>query len=635
MLKTHRTLIGLILALAAHPAAEAACPPAKPSPQRGTPPIDLDVVISDPARGIVEVRERLPVRGAREVTLHFPAWMPGNPAVRGPLQNLAALTATAEGRPVRWRRDANDVWAFRFELPPGARHLDLSFKHLSPLTASQGRVMFSPDMGNLQWNAVLLYPKGSIRKTRVEASLKLPAGWRFASALPVAAREDDRIQFANTDLETLIDSPVYAGRYATSLILDPKSGGVRLNVFADSSDLLPKTEAQVDAHRRLVAEADALFGHRPFCSYDFLLSLSSHLGTIGFEHAASSENGTDAGYFAQWDRLASTRMLLSHEYVHAWNGKFRAPAGLWQDGYNSARRNDLLWVYEGLTHYLGYVLAARSGLLDAGSAHDALAVLAAELAHRPGRHWRSLEDTTNSAAMSSRRPLPWPDYMRNLDYYEEGVLLWLEVDTLIRAETDGRRSLDDFVRAFYARNTPYTFDEVVRGLQAVAPYDWRGFLEARTQGLTAMAPLDGLRRGGYRLDYAATPSAYVRDLETRQGLLDLRYPIGLRVTGRGAIESVLWDSPAFQAGFAPGMTITGVDSRPFSADILRHAARRGPGEITVSVRHAGTDRSLSVHLPGPVAYPRLVPALEGDRILDEILRSRVEHAAGPPIVPPN
>lgn len=594
--------------------------------------IELHVDATDLQRKIFRARQRIPVQAAERITLLYPMWMPGNHAPRGPLENLAGLKFSVDGREVPWERDPVNMAAFHIDLPAGAQYLDTQLQYLSPTTPEQGRVVLSSAIAHVQWNTVLLYPAGhDARRIRIQASLELPEHWSHSTALALEGATEDGLRFQPVSLATLVDSPVFAGQHVRRIELDDGQHPVTLNVVADSAELLRASEAQIEAHRRLLRQTDRLFGWRPFDRYDFLLALSDRIGGIGLEHARSSENATRPGYFSEWDKLASTRFLLPHEYVHAWNGKQRRPADLWIADFNTPMRGSLLWVYEGLTHYWQTVLAARAGLVTREQAIDALAVTAAVYAHRPGREWRSLSDTTNKPILVSRRPAPWPDWQRGvLDFYEESALLWLDVDTIIREQSDGRRSLDDFARTFFPPNgepdaiSLYTIDDVIGALARVQSYEWREYLKERLEGRSDAA-LDGLRRGGYELVYTERPSTYFAELESFSGNTDLTHALGLVLSGSGGIQAVRWGSPAFEAGLTKGAQVLAVDGRAYSAKRLKAAigaAREDGTELALLVRSGDEFRTHTIEYHDGLRYPHLqrIPATRA--WLDEILAPR-------------
>jgi predicted metalloprotease with PDZ domain len=522
----------LVVGAAAQPRGES-LPPAigepRDVPYAGV--IALDVDASDVTRGIFRVRERVPVAQAGPLTLLYPQWLPGKHAPRGAINLLSGIEISAGGKSLEWRRDPVNVYAFHVDVPAGTRALDLTFQFVSPTQTNQGRIVATREMLNLQWEAVLLYPAGYYSsRIRVVPSVKLPKDWRFAAALDGAATNGDTTRFAETDLTTLVDSPLFAGKHYRLVELDRGAERpTRLNLFADRPDQLAATTEQLEPHRNLVQQARLLFGSQHFDRYDFLLALTDRMGGIGLEHHRSTEIAVDSVYFTDWSLATSERDVLPHELVHSWNGKFRRPADLWTPSFETPMRGSLLWVYEGLTQYYGVVLAARSGLWSQQDARAALAMTAATYQHRVGRQWRSVADTTNDPILSARRPAPWRSWLRNEDYYSEGLLVWLDADTLIRERTDGRRSLDDFARAFFGIGdgswapVTYTLDDVVAALNDVLESDWATFFRERIYEAGAEPPLDGLARGGYRLVFKDERSEFQREAESYGRNADLSY----------------------------------------------------------------------------------------------------------------
>lgn len=632
-------LVGMMVAPASHADSSdirqpSPMPPSLPAPSqdpfRGT--IELHVDATDLQRKVFHAHQRIPVQELNRITLLYPMWMPGNHAPRGPLESLAGLTFSVEGREVPWARDPVNMAAFHIELPAGAQYLDAHLQFLSPTTPDQGRVVLSSAIAHVQWNTVLLYPAGhDARRIQIQASLELPERWAHATALALQDTTEDGLRFHPVSLATLIDSPVFAGQHVRRIELEDGQRPVTLNVVADSAALLQATDAQIEAHRKLLRQTDRLFGWRPFDRYDFLLTLSDQIGGIGLEHARSSENATKPEYFTDWEKLTSTRFLLPHEYVHAWNGKQRRPADLWIADFNTPMRGSLLWVYEGLTHYWQTVLAARAGLVSREQALDALAVTAAVYANRPGRQWRSLSDTTNKPILVSRKPAPWPDWQRGvIDFYEEGALLWLEVDTIIREQSKGRRSLDDFARIFIPPSREpdaislYTMDDVIDALARVQSFDWREYLEERLGGRSD-AVLDGLRRGGYELVYTERPSTYFAELESLSGNTDLTHAIGLVLSGSGGIQAVRWGGAAFEAGLTKGAQVLAIDGRAYSAKRLKaaiRAAREDGTKLTLLVRSGDEFRTHTIEYRGGLRYPHLQRIAAIRAWLDEILAPR-------------
>ncbi|MDA5193896.1 M61 family metallopeptidase [Govanella unica] len=609
----------------------AAIAPAEDRAYPGT--LRLEVDATDTDRGIFRVRQTIPVDRAGAFTLLYPKWLPGHHSPSGPVDKLAGLVIKANGTRLDWTRDTVDVYAFHVTVPEGVSTLDLEYQFLSPRGSGQGRKVMTPDMLNLQWNTVALYPAGYFaRGIPVEAHVKFPAGWQFATALDRASSKGDVVSFKPVSFEKLIDSPIFAGRYFKSIDLDPQSTTkVRLNIVADRPEFLAASDQQIAYHRAMVTQAYKLFKSQPYDHYDFLFALSNELSGIGLEHHQSSENGVEATFFTEWDKSASTREILPHEFTHAWNGKFRRGADLWTPTFNEPMRDSLLWVYEGQTQYWGAVLNARSGLISKDQALQSLALIAATYDHQLGRVWRTLEDTTNDPIIANRNSMPWSNWQRREDYYNEGLLIWLDADTLIREMSNGKRSLDDFASSFFGiprdgqTVITYVFDDVVAALNKVQPYDWATFLKARVEAINPKAPLDGLKRGGYQLVYGATPSAYLVNVEAQRKYTDLRFSLGLTIAKSGAINSVMWDSAAFNAGLTVGLKIIAVNGRAYDPDQLKTAitaAKNSKAAIDLLIQDEDRYRTVKLSYFDGLRYPQLQRVDGTPARLDEILAAR-------------
>jgi predicted metalloprotease with PDZ domain len=522
-------------------------------------------------------------------------------------------------------RDRVEVWAFNFEVRAGGKQLDLSFLFTGATMSDQGRVSIASNMLNLQFEQVSLYPAGWFtRRIPVQATVTYPEGWTAASGLPAKKVGKDYV-YERTNYETLVDSPVFAGRYFKEWKLSDR---VDLNVVADSPEELNATPEQIDAHKRLVEQAVKLFGAQHYDKYEFLLALTDEMGGIGLEHHRSSENGANPEYFTKWNDGPGRRNLLAHEFTHSWNGKFRRPAGLWTPDHNTPTKNSLLWVYEGQTQFWGYVLGARSGLFTKQETLDALASIAATLDQRPAREWRGLEDTTYDPIISARRPKGWVSWQRSEDYYNEGMLVWLEVDATLRRLTDGRRGMDDFARAFFGIRdrdwgvVTYTLDDIVRTLNGIAPYDWAGLLDKRLFEHAEGAPLTGFTASGYKLVYTAEPTPFFKDAEKRSKGTDLSFSGGFSVDKDRKISSVIWDSPAYKAGLTVGTEIAAVNGKPYSAEVIKDAitaAASAKEPIQLLVRNFDADRTVALDWHGGLRYPRLEKLGTGEGALDRLL----------------
>ncbi|WP_295704911.1 peptidase M61 [uncultured Brevundimonas sp.] len=578
--------------------------------------VRLQVDATDLNRRIFDVTETIPVERAGPLVLFFPEWLPGNHGPVGPIAQLAGLEITANGQRVEWVRDTLHPFAFHIDVPQGASEITARFQHLSPTTGSQGRVTMTAEMLNIQWEKMLLYPAGRwSRNITVQPSVTLPDGWRFGTALEPETASGAVTTFRPVNLEVLVDSPMFAGVHYRQIDLDP--GGrspVRANIVADKPESLEATDEQIGILRDLITQADRLYGARHFDHYDFLIAMTDKLGGIGLEHHRSSENSVDPEFFTGWATHVGDRDLLAHEYNHSWDGKWRRPADQLVPNFNTPLQNSLLWVYEGQTQYFGQVLAARSGLTSKQQALDSLAMTAATFDTRVGRQWRALQDTANDPIISQRQPKGWLSWQRDEDYYSEGQLIWLDVDTLIRERTNGRKSLDDFARAFFGVEdgdytpAPYTFEDVVRTLNGVVPYDWADFLRTRLDGHGPGAPLDGLARGGYRLVYAETPSDWQKTLYGEYKRNDFTYSLGIQTGEGNVIRSVQWNSPAFQAGLATGMEIVAVNGRAASPSAISEAitAAKDPNTaVELILKDADRYRTVRIDYHDGLRYPRL------------------------------
>lgn len=575
--------------------------------------LTVDVDATDTLRGVFKVRETIPVPpnlAGKRMALLFPKWLPGKHAPRGEIEKLAGLEIRSGNSLLRWRRDPLDVFAFWVDVPAGATALDVRFDFLSATEGPQGRIVVTADMMNLQPNSVSLYPAGWFtRQIPVNLSVTWPEGWQAGSALRESGRTGNRISYQTVDYETLVDSPFFAGRHFAKWDLGNK---VTLNVVADEARFLKATPEQIDAHRNLVTQAVKLFGTRQFDHYDFLLSLTDKMGGIGLEHHRSSENGVNPAYFTEWAKGPGRRNLLPHEFTHSWNGKHRRGADLVTPDFRTPMRNSMLWVYEGQTQFWGYVLQARSGLVSVAETIDQIAGIAANLDNRPARGWRSLDDTTNDPIITPRAPKGWLSWQRSEDYYAEGMLVWLEADGIIRRESGGKRSLDDFARRFFGTGEgdwgvkPYDMGSLVADLNAVQPYDWAGLLNRRLTEKAAGAPLKGLEYLGWKLVYADTPTAAFTD--GNRGIVNLAYSGGLIIGAGGKVAQVLWNTPAFDAGLAVGDVVIAVNDRPYSDDVLKAAvveAKGGTAPIRLTVKTEDRVRTLDWAWNGGLRYPKL------------------------------
>jgi predicted metalloprotease with PDZ domain len=552
-------------------------------------PAHLDVDLRDAPKHIFHAKLTLPV-SAGQLTLVYPKWIPGEHSPTGPIVDFVGLKFSGGGKDIAWRRDDVDMYAFHLEVPAGVDTLNATYDCLSAAETTATREAASTDkLAVLNWYMLTLYPQGRRPdELTYVATLRLPSGWKYGTALPVARQSAEQIEFLPAPLNTIIDSPVITGIYFRDIDLSPgQTPAHTVHVAADGPAPLEATPAEVQHLRQLVAETGALFGARHYRRYDFLLTLSDRMGQDGVEHHESSDNRTEEAYFLD-PELFETSDLLAHEFTHSWNGKYRRPIGLATPDYQTPMKGDLLWVYEGLTQYYGVMLSARSGMTPPGLFRESLASTAAYLNDRPGRTWRNLQDTAISAQILYNAPPEWASWRRGVDYYDEGTLIWLEADTIIRKQSNGRKSLDDFCRRFEGGDStgpkivPYTFDDVVAAMNEILPYDWRTFFTDRLNSHGPGAPLGGLEGGGWKLVFNDTPNEFEHINEAATQVMSVEYSLGFEVHATGGEDSdrvvdVTPGSPAAVAGLAPGMRLIAVNGRRWSPDILRDAIRRAKG----------------------------------------------------------
>jgi len=639
---THRMFSRLALAIAMGLAATGAAaqsvpadsvPPPQDKPYPGT--VTLHVDANDTLQGIFRVHETIPVQ-AGALTLLYPQWIPGDHSPTGPINMLAGLQLAAGGKPLKWKRDEYNVYAFHVDVPAGVSSIDASFQYLSGRTDGEG-FEITDRMMDMEWSKMLLYPAGYFsRDIRFAPSVTFAHGWQFGTALETASQAGDTTTFKPVSLNNLVDSPIYAGKYFKRVDLNPGGDApVHLDIVADEPKYLEMTPEQLQVHRNLVTQATKLFGSHHYDHYDFLFSLSDVLAGNGTEHHQSSENGLGTDYFTAWNDAAPDRDLLAHEYTHSWNGKFRRPADLWTPNFNVPMGDSLLWVYEGQTQYWGFILTARAGMWSPQQFRDALAMVAANYQrNREGFQWRTLEDTTNDPTAARRSSLPYRSWQMSEDYYSGGQMMWLEVDAKLRELTQDHKSLDDFARDFFGVDNgsyvtkTYTFDDVVAALNGVAPYDWASFLRTRVDALNP--PLEnGIAATGWKLVYTDQESAYEKQYNSRpqssRHLYNFAWSIGLTMGDGGQINDVRWDGPAFKAGISTGAKLVAVNGQNYSTEVLKSAitaAKTGQAPIQLLLKYQGGYRTVAVDYHGGLQYPHLVRVEGTPDYLDEIIAPR-------------
>jgi predicted metalloprotease with PDZ domain len=579
------------------------------SPRTFAQSIQLHVDLTDAARNIYHVKLSIPAKPGA-MTLVFPEWIPGNHRPSGPIAALTGIHMEAAGKPLPWQRDDVDMYAFHVTVPEGAKTVEVSLDAITSNDSAGGAgPAASSNLLDLNWNAVVLYPQGADSDAvEFAPAIKLPAGWKFGTALVSTQVSGDEVEFAPVSLTTLVDSPVIAGVHYRRIDLTsaPDAPTHVMDVVADSeADLAMKPE-DLAAYRKLVAETGALFGARHYRQYHFLYTLSDQVGGHGLEHHESNDSVAAERTLLNPDLHLLYADLVPHEFAHSWNGKYRRPAGLATRNYQEPMVGDLLWIYEGLTDYLGFLLAERCGLMSAEQYRETLASTAASLDHRSGRSWRPLEDTARSVQTLRLLGVGWSNWRRSLDYYPEGDLVWLEVDSIIRRQTHGQRSLDDFCRRFHGgqsgppRVAPYTFDDVVHALNDIAPYDWASLLRERVGTTSTHAPLGGIEGDGWKLVYNDQPNAVTQAAEKLAKFADFSYSLGFTVAEDGKLDDVIVGSPAYQSGLGPGMKLIAVNGRKWTPPVLHAAikaaqATAAPIELLVENAQFFQTYSVSYH----------------------------------------
>ena len=600
------------------------------------PTVTLSVDASEAPRKIFHAQLRIPAQPGT-LTLYYPKWIPGEHGPTGPITDLTGLKFAAGGKTLQWRRDLLDGFTFHVEVPQGVSEVTADLDYASPASFEPGYsagLAATEKLYIVNWNTLLLYPAGfPSDQLTYSASLRLPAGWKFGTSLQVASQAGNDIHFAPVSLTMLVDGPVVAGEYLkiVPLTLDGEKPQAEIDVVADSAAALNAPEEVWQHFRNLVKQAGLLFGARHYTDYHFLLTLSDHVAHFGLEHHESNDSRIKERSLIEEDERKLSAGLLPHEYVHSWNGKYRRPEDLATPDYEQAMQTDMLWVYEGLTSYLGDVLAARSDERTPELARDVLAQIAADIDHRSGRVWRNLQDTADGVPTMQNAPHAWEDYRRGLDYYDEDVLTWLWADVIIRQQTKGAKSLDDFCKLFHGAPSgaptvkTYTFDDVVNALNQVAPYDWRGFWAERLSNQGPRGPLGGVEGSGWKIEYDETPSELDRASNRDDKSIDAHYSVGLMAGTDGTVRDTVEGMIAAKAGIGPGMKIVAVNGRRFTADAWHdavQAAKTSLSPIELIVENTDYFRVVKLDYHGGEKYPHLVRDEAKPDLLTEIYKAK-------------
>jgi predicted metalloprotease with PDZ domain len=609
-----------------------------PSIVQAAEPIKLEVDASDVTQRIIHIRLIVPSE-AGSLALHYPRWIPGRHRPVGQIANVSGLRVLAKGDALSWHRDDADPFTVRCKVLPNTNTVEVKFDLLLA-AGSEGGAAFmtvaSPKVMTMNWNDVLMYPSNAnALQLPFAASLRLPRGWKYGTALSTEQEKDEQIAFKPVTLETLIDSPLVAGENVRILPIgtEKEKHQHRIVLACDSPDGLEVPAETKAAWDRLPGEAAFMFGPaKPYENYTFLLGLSNHIPSAGIEHHQSSDNRLPELALIKSAERRSSAAILPHEYTHSWNGKFRRPADMIMKDYQTPQQTRLLWVYEGLTNYIGWVLAARCGLSSPEDARESLAMIASRMNNSRGRAWRPLDDTAAAANVLFDAPRSWRSWRRTVDFYDEGTLLWLEVDVLIRTKSKGAKSLEDFCRAFFGEGSGkpavvgYTFDDLVNALNAVAPHDWKAHFVRRVELPAESPPFEGINGAGWKLGYAEKPSELFAAQEGLSRGVNLMDSIGLQLGADGTVGDVVPELPAAKAGLAPGMKVIAVNARRYTADGLKSAVAntKSGSKLELLAESGDFFRTHTVDYTGGLKYPRLERVNSQADLLVEILKPRTK-----------
>jgi predicted metalloprotease with PDZ domain len=572
--------------------------------------------------------------------LWYPKWVQGAHAPGGPVQNVAGIEIENGSKTsLAWRRTPGEVHQIQVTIPPETPEIEIRLRYICNQSSpnSHGLDSFgSESLGVISPNTVTLYPDGiRLDAWRVKVKLKLPDGWKFAtSLLPVETGADasGATQFCPVTLEELIDSPILAGRHVSTYDLVEANVSApphRLHVFSEVETATRIHDEVLARLRRVVTQASGMFGSHPFPAFDVLVATTNVLARNGLEHRKSSLNVIPLGcldhpeHLKDWDR-----MLIPHEYVHTWCGKYRRPQGMITPDAHTPYDTELLWVYEGLTQYLGELLEVRSGLATADQYRWMILQRLRWARLQQGRQWRPLSDTAAASHLLRAGSPAWGHLRRDQDYYHEGALLWLEADVFIRQATNGKRSLDDFCQAFFsstdpnARSLGYEREDVINALHNVAPRDWDGWVRRHIEQPSARGPLSVAADLGYLVQFANRSPEGPQD--ARIDYLDARDSLGASFRADGTIESVLLETPADRAGLAPEMRVVGVGDFLWSRERFQEALESTPvvGELRLLV--AANDRLVSrkIEYDGGPRYFTLIRDEKKPDVLARILEPK-------------
>lgn len=590
----------------------------------------VDVDARDCAQRVWHATVKMPAKTGPMV-IYYPKWIPGEHGPTGPIQSVTGLHFYAAGQEVEWRRDLEDGFKFRVTVPPGATEITAKFDYSMSTDAASSNAK----LGVINWYYVAMAPADvSPDSLTVQATLIHPEGWKSAGSLDVAKSDPNKTVYKPTTLTSLFEHPVLIGQHLRTLDLFPSTapeGEHAVDIVADSEWALKVPDHRIEAYKKLVKETRAVFGGvGHYEKYHWLLTLSDSLGSFGLEHHECSDDRIPENSAVDDDESRRSCILLPHEFFHSWNGKSLRPAGLVTGGYEKPMKDDLLWVYEGLTNYYGEVLSARSGLC---SIEDLREIWAADFheVSGPGRTWRPLRDTDEMLPSLTGNFTGHGKYRRGLDYYAEGSLIWLEADVTIRRLTKGEKSLDDFCRLFHGVGgngsvfvRSYDFTDVVSTLNLVAKYDWASFFDRRLREKLATPPTGGFEGAGFRFTYNDKPNFFAAGWKPSSDV-DATSGLGLAVSESGDITDCLIGSPAFAAGLGSGMKVMAVNGRKFNPEGLKKAiaeSTTSKDPIVFIIENGSFVKSVSVDYHDGIRQPHLIRVEGVADLISQIAKSR-------------
>jgi predicted metalloprotease with PDZ domain len=521
-------------------------------PAQTGPAIALTLDATQAPEKILHTRMVMPVQPGL-LTFYYPKWIPGQHDPSGPIGSVAGLKFVADGKVIPWRRDLHDVFTFHLQVPQGAQSLEVTFDYIESGGAFGGSA--TDKLLIVSWNQNVLYPAGvPAAEITYHPTLRLPDGWKFGTALPQESTRGNEVTFVPVALDRLVDSPVIAGEYYRAVDVTPPGEAIHheIDMVADSAAALEMSPEIQKDFTNLVAETGKLFGTRHYHDYHFLLTLSNHVAHFGLEHHESNDSRAEERGVIMPQGRRGVGGLLSHEFVHSWNGKFRRPADLTTPDFETPMRTDLLW---------------------------------------------------------------------------------LEVATLIHDQSHGQKSIEDFCRVFYGGPNngpelkPYTFEELVRTLNQVVPYDWAGFFHVRLTSTSPVAPVGGIEAGGWKVEYSEKPPEGAGRGPFGGGTAAV-YSIGLRLGNDGTVQDSIEGSLAYQAGITSGMRVVAVNDRAFTPDLLHDAliaAKNGSQPIRLLVLNDDYYKTCTIDYHGGERYPHLVRQEGKADLLDEITKPLAEH----------